>query len=63
MMFTENHFFNTNIKGRKSLNGFLMDKFGALPEAGAVFEHNGLKFVAEVVGPAAIEKVRIVKST
>jgi CBS domain containing-hemolysin-like protein len=57
-----NQFFNTEIKGRKNVNGLLLDKLGALPEEGAAFEFGGIRFVAEAVGPRAIDRVRIIKN-
>lgn len=56
-----NHFFNTNIRSRRNLNGFLLDKLGSLPAEGAVFEQENLKFITEAVGPAAIDRVKIIK--
>jgi len=57
-----NHFFNTEIKSKKTLNGYLLEQIGELPEGGYVFEENDLKFVMESVGPRMIDKVRIIKN-
>jgi CBS domain containing-hemolysin-like protein len=56
-----NHFFNTDIKSKKTVNGFLLDKFGELPRAGSRTEYKGVIFIAEVVGPRTIERVRLLK--
>jgi CBS domain containing-hemolysin-like protein len=56
-----NHFFNTDIKSKKTLNGYLLEQIGELPEEGRVFEENDLKFIMESVGPRMIDKVRIIK--
>ena len=58
-----NHFFNTEIKSRKTINGFLMDKFGELPREGQSLDYPGLQLVADIVGPRTIERVRIIKKT
>ncbi|OGY98187.1 MAG: hypothetical protein A3E09_00075 [Candidatus Liptonbacteria bacterium RIFCSPHIGHO2_12_FULL_60_13] len=57
-----NQFFNTEIKSKKNLNGFLLEKFGEVPEEGVVLELGGIRFVAEAVGPRAIDRVRITKN-
>ena len=57
-----NHFFNTDIKSKKTVNGFLLDKFGELPREGAKTEQKNIVFVAEVVGPRTIDRVRIIKN-
>src|SRR3989338_3302919 len=57
-----NQFFNTEIKSKKNLNGFLLEKFGEVPEEGVVLELGGIRFVAEAVGPRAIDRVRISKN-
>ena len=56
-----NHFFNTEIKSRKSLNGFLLEKFGSVPEVGRAFDLNGLTFQIEEVDRSQIKRVRILK--
>ncbi|MDO8504616.1 MAG: hemolysin family protein [Candidatus Liptonbacteria bacterium] len=56
-----NYFFNTTIRDRKSLNGYLLKKIGHLPKAGEIYEDKNLKFIAEEVGLSAIEKVRIIR--
>lgn len=56
-----NHFFNTEIKSRKTANGFLLEKFGKIPESGEKFETAGLIFYAEEVGPRQIDRIKIVK--
>ena len=53
-----NHFFNTEIKSRKTVNGFLLGKFGTFPKEGEEFVLNGLKFVVEEMTERAIEKIR-----
>lgn len=55
------HFFNTTIKSRKTVNGFLLSKFGRIPNAGEKLKLNGLEFTIEDVGPQAISRVRIKK--
>jgi CBS domain containing-hemolysin-like protein len=57
-----NHFFNTDIKSKKSINGFLLEKFGEIPQLGSVFEAEGVRFVVEAVGPRTIDRVRIIKN-
>jgi putative hemolysin len=56
-----NHFFNTEVKSKKTVNGFLLDKFGRLPEAGERLEYDGLMIIVEESNPQSIEKVRIIK--
>ena len=58
-----NHFFNTEIKSKKNLNGFLLEKFGELPQEGASIEYGGIKFIAEAIGPRSIERVHIIKKS
>lgn len=58
-----NHFFNTDLKSKKTVNGFLMEKLGKIPEGGAKFEAGDLVFYAEEVGPRQVDRVRIVKKT
>lgn len=57
-----NQFFNTEIKSKKNVNGFLLEKFGEVPEEGAAIELGGIRFVAEAVRPRAIDRVRIIKN-
>lgn len=57
-----NQFFNTEIKSRKSVNGFLLEKLGEVPDAGAVVEAGGVRFHVEAVGPRTIDRVRIIKN-
>ena len=56
-----NHFFNTEVKSHKTVNGFLLEKFGKIPEKNEKLEIAGLVFHAEEVGPRQIDRVRIVK--
>src|SRR3989338_77522 len=56
-----NHFFNLELKSRKNLNGFLLEKFGRLPEKGEVMELEELLFQIEEAAPNQIERVRITK--
>ncbi|MBI2035773.1 MAG: HlyC/CorC family transporter [Candidatus Liptonbacteria bacterium] len=56
-----NHFFNTEIKSKKTLHGFLTEKLNHAPELGEAFELNGLKFQVEEVSGHQIQKVRVVK--
>ena len=56
-----NHFFNTEVKGKKTLNGLLLEKFGELPREGASVVVDGLKFTAEAIGPRTIDRVRVEK--
>jgi putative hemolysin len=58
-----NQFFNTDIKSKKTVNGFLLDKLGELPREGQTFEVKDIKFVVEMVGPRTIDRVRITKKT
>lgn len=55
------HFFNTEIKSKKTVNGFLLGKFGKFPKEGEEFAFDGLKFVVEKMSERAIEKVRVYK--
>src|SRR3989338_707945 len=57
-----NQFFNTEVKSKKSVNGFLLEKFGEVPEAGAAFEVDNIRFHVEAVGPRSIDRVRIIKN-
>ena len=56
-----NHFFNTEVKSHKTVNGFLLEKFGKIPEKNEKLEIAGLVFHAEEVGPRQIDRARIVK--
>lgn len=56
-----NHFFNTEIKSKKTLNGWLLDRFGHIPEKGDVLELGDITFVVEEVSPRQIDRVRISK--
>src|SRR3989344_2883636 len=56
-----NHFFNTEVKSHKTVNGFLLEKFGKIPEKNEKLEMAGLVFHAEEVGPRQIDRARIVK--
>lgn len=56
-----NHFFNIAIPSQKTLNGFLMDQFGRIPEKNASKEYDGLIFQIDEVGPRQIDRVRITK--
>jgi len=56
-----NDFFNTFIKSKKTINGFLLDKLGELPQVGAEYKENNLSFFIEAVGPRTIDRVRILK--
>jgi CBS domain containing-hemolysin-like protein len=58
-----NHFFNTTIHSQKTLNGFLMDKFGRIPEKNATIEYDGLTFQIDELGPRQIDRVRISKQS
>ncbi|MFY9462272.1 MAG: hemolysin family protein [Candidatus Sungiibacteriota bacterium] len=58
-----NHFFNTEIRSRKTLNGFLLAKFGKTPEVGSSLETDGLTFRVEEATPKQIERARIVKKS
>ncbi|MDP3947181.1 MAG: transporter associated domain-containing protein, partial [bacterium] len=57
-----NQFFNTEIKSKKNVNGFLLEKLGEVPEEGVALEIGGVRFVAEAVRPRAIDRVRIIKN-
>lgn len=56
-----NHFFNTEIKSKKTLNGLLLEKFGELPRDGATITLGNIRFVAEAVGSRTIDRVRMEK--
>jgi len=58
-----NHFFNTNIPSKLTLNGFLLRKFGHLPAVGESLkmEKEKIVFTVEEVSSSSIERVRIAK--
>lgn len=56
-----NHFFNTSIKSRKTVNGFLLGKLGHIPKNGEYYETDGLLFTIEHAAERAIERVRVQK--
>ncbi|MEK9194678.1 MAG: hemolysin family protein, partial [Patescibacteria group bacterium] len=56
-----NHFFNTNVGSKRTLNGFLLRRFGHLPNALESFKLDNLTFTVEEISPSSIERVRIVK--
>ncbi|MDO8515669.1 MAG: hemolysin family protein [bacterium] len=56
-----NHFFNTAIKSKKTLNGFLLQKLGHLPSSGESFKFDNLDFFIEEVSPSSVERVKITK--
>ena len=56
-----NHFFNTEIKSKKTLNGYLLDKFGKLPESEAKIVLGNLTFHVLEMGMNQIGRVRITK--
>ncbi|OGZ00392.1 MAG: hypothetical protein A2945_03535 [Candidatus Liptonbacteria bacterium RIFCSPLOWO2_01_FULL_52_25] len=58
---TLNNFFNIDIPDHRTINGYLLKKFGRLPAAKDVAEVGNLKFIVEEVSPSAIERVRVVK--
>ncbi|MDP3697438.1 MAG: hemolysin family protein [Candidatus Taylorbacteria bacterium] len=55
------HFFNTEIGSKKTINGWLLDKFGYVPKKGKIFEAGDITFVVEEVGSNQIERVRILR--
>lgn len=55
------HFFNLNIKSKKTLNRFLKENFGRLPEVNEEIALGGVRFIIDAVGPKEIERVRVVK--
>lgn len=59
---TFNHFFNTDIKSRKTINDFLVESFGRVPEEGEVVEVNNLSFKIEASNGLQIKRVRVVKN-
>lgn len=56
-----NHFFNTNISSKKTLNGFLLEKFGQIPDIGEHIEVGDLILRVEEATARNIERVRIIK--
>jgi len=58
-----NRFFNTDIKSKKTLNGFLLDKFGGVPEAGKVIKTDGLELKVMEASQKQIERVNIIKES
>lgn len=58
---TLNRFFNIEIPDHRTLNGYLLKRFGRLPVRGDVVEIENLKFIVEEISPSAIERVRVVK--
>ncbi|OGZ97357.1 MAG: hypothetical protein A3I44_01545 [Candidatus Sungbacteria bacterium RIFCSPLOWO2_02_FULL_51_17] len=54
-----NHFFNTTLKSRKTLNGFLQEKLGHIPKAGDVYEFEDLVFRVEEASAQQVERVRV----
>ena len=56
-----NHFFNLDLKSKKTLHGFLSEKMNHTPDAGEFFELDSLRFHIEEVLGHHIEKVRITK--
>ncbi len=56
-----NHFFNTEIKSKKTLHGFLTEKLNHNPELDESFELDGLKFQVEEISGYKIQKVRVHK--
>lgn len=57
-----NHFFNTALKSRKTLNGFLQEKLGHIPTVGESCEFENLTFRVEEAGAQQVERVRIIKN-
>ncbi len=56
-----NHFFNTDIKSKKTVNGFLLEKLGEVPDVGSESAYGDLTFFTEAVGPRTIDRVRIIR--
>lgn len=56
-----NRFFNVEIPDHRTLNGYLLKKFGHLPARGDTIEAQNMKFIIEDISPSAIEKVRVIK--
>jgi len=57
-----NHFFNINLKGGLTLNGYLLKKFEKFPEVGESSQADNIKFIIEEKTEKSIEKVRIIKT-
>ena len=57
-----NHFFNTEIKSKKTLNGFLSEKFGRIPKSGETYAYKELRFVIDAATAHEVERVRIIKT-
>lgn len=58
---TFDHFFNTDIKSKKTINGFLLEKFGRIPEEGDTIGVGNLLFKVEGSNGLQIKKVRVTK--
>ena len=58
-----NHFFNTDIKSKKTINGFLIEKFGRIPEEGETIEVGNLTFNIEVANGLQIKRARVAKNS
>lgn len=58
-----NHFFNTSIHSKKTLHGYLMEKFGYIPKSGERISIDDLDFIAEEISTHEITKVRIIKKS
>lgn len=56
-----NRFFNIELPGHKTLNGFLLDWLGHLPKSGESFQRGDITFIVEKTSPSSIELVRITK--
>jgi CBS domain containing-hemolysin-like protein len=56
-----NHFFNTEIKSKKTVNGFLMEHFGRVPKIGEAHDYKDLIFTVEAATTREVDRVRIVK--
>lgn len=56
-----NHFFNTEIKSKKTLNGFLLEHLGRVPKISETHEYKGLTFIIEAANPREISRARIIK--
>lgn len=57
-----NQFFNINLKGALTLNGFLLKKFEKFPKIGESFETDGIKITVEEATEKGVEKVKIIKT-
>lgn len=58
---TLNHFFNTAFKSKKTVNGFLLGKFGRFPKEGEEITIDGIRFVVDKTGEHEIGKIRVYK--